>query len=68
MGTAVLPDHDTIAVYGQNLEVVYLYSLSKGTEVGEWKTGKGITNIIVSSSGKRYTACGWTKQYCTSIQ
>lgn len=52
MGTAVLPDHDTIAVYGQNLEVVYLYSLSKGTEVGEWKTGKGITNIIVSSSGK----------------
>lgn len=50
MGTAVLPDSDTIAVYGQDLESVYLYSLSKGTRVGEWKTGKGITNIIVSSS------------------
>jgi len=52
MGTAVLPDRDTIAVYGQDLEAVYLYSLSKGTKVGEWKTGKGITNITISASGQ----------------
>jgi YVTN family beta-propeller protein len=52
MGTVVLPDGDTFAIYGKQLESVYLYSLKQGRKIGEWKTGKGIANAILAPNGK----------------
>ncbi len=48
MGSLLLPDNDTLLVYGRKLENVYLYSLKKGKEVGAWNTGEGIANAILS--------------------
>ncbi|WP_028399392.1 YncE family protein [Ectobacillus panaciterrae] len=52
MGTVLFPDGDTLAVYGKQLENVYLYSLKDGKKIDEWKTGKGIANALVSYNGK----------------
>lgn len=44
---------EDILVYGKQLEYVYIYSLTEGNEVNKWKTGKGITNVIVANDGKQ---------------
>ena len=43
-GGLILPDKDTLLLYGKQVETVDLYSLSKGEYVTSWKTGKGIAN------------------------
>lgn len=43
-GGLLLPDQDTLLLYGKGVESVDLYSLSKGELVGSWNTGKGIAN------------------------
>ncbi|HGE5779023.1 YncE family protein [Bacillus pseudomycoides] len=52
-GIVLLPSGEDMLVYGKQLEYVYIYSLTKGNEVNKWKTGKGITNVIVSNDGKQ---------------
>ncbi|UOY92608.1 YncE family protein [Ectobacillus sp. JY-23] len=47
MGTLLLPDGDTLLLYGKQLEKVYTYSLAKGREIGEWATGEGIANAVL---------------------
>ncbi|QED48281.1 YncE family protein [Cytobacillus dafuensis] len=43
-GALILPDNDTIILYGKQVETVDLYSLKSGRAVGSWNTGKGIVN------------------------
>lgn len=41
-GGLLLPDKDTILLYGKQVDSIDLYSLSKGKKVNSWDTGKGI--------------------------
>ncbi|MBY0124540.1 WD40 repeat domain-containing protein [Bacillus sp. S/N-304-OC-R1] len=43
-GAVILPDGDTILLYGKQVETVDLYSLKAGKQINSWKTGKGIVN------------------------
>lgn len=43
-GGLILPDKDTLLLYGKQLETVDLYSLSNGEYITSWNTGKGIAN------------------------
>nr|WP_249365522.1 WD40 repeat domain-containing protein [Cytobacillus citreus] len=43
-GAVILPDNDTIILYGKQVETADLYSLKSGQAVGSWNTGKGIVN------------------------
>jgi hypothetical protein len=51
-GGLILPDQDTLLLYGKGVESVDLYSLSKGELVNSWNTGKGIANGIVLKNKK----------------
>ncbi|MDG4657475.1 YncE family protein [Ectobacillus antri] len=50
MGTLLLPDGDTLLLYGKQLDRVYTYSLAKGREIGQWNTGEGIANAVLMGS------------------
>lgn len=52
-GIAMLPGGDEMLVYGKQLEDIYVYSLAEGKQIRKWKTGKGITNVLVSNDGKQ---------------
>ncbi|MEH7456990.1 lipoprotein [Bacillus sp. JJ1127] len=52
-GIAMLPNGEDMLVYGKQLEYVYIYSLTEGKQMKKWKTGKGITNVVVSNDGKQ---------------
>lgn len=41
-GGFMLPDGDTLLLYGKHLDTVDLFSLKKGQKVDSWITGKGI--------------------------
>lgn len=41
-GGLMLPNNDTLLLYGKQVDTVDLYSLSKGKKLDSWKTGKGI--------------------------
>lgn len=43
-GAVILPDGDTILLYGKQVETVDLFSLKAGKKISSWKTGKGIVN------------------------
>jgi len=43
-GALILPDKDSILLYGKQVETADLYSLKMGKLIGSWKTGKGIVN------------------------
>lgn len=43
-GAIILPDGDTLLLYGKQVETVDLYSLKRGQKIDSWKTGKGIVN------------------------
>ncbi|GIN20843.1 MAG TPA: hypothetical protein DEO65_15005 [Bacillus bacterium] len=45
-GAALLPDGDTLVLYGPEVEEVDFYSLKKGSVIKHFKTGKGISNVI----------------------
>ncbi|MBB6446528.1 YncE family protein [Bacillus benzoevorans] len=51
-GGLILPDRDTLLLYGKGVESVDLYSLSRGEWVNSWNTGKGIVNGIVLKNKK----------------
>lgn len=51
IGGMILPDGDTLLLYGKTLETVDLYSLSKGEKIDSWETGEGIVNSLLVSDG-----------------
>jgi YVTN family beta-propeller protein len=51
IGGLILPDKDTILLYGKALNTADLYSLSKGKKVESWKTGEGIVNALLVMDG-----------------
>ena len=55
-GITLLPNGDEILVYGKQLEYMYVYSLAEGRQVGKYKTGKGIVNVVVSADKKQLFA------------
>lgn len=51
-GGFLLPDGDTLLLYGRHLATVDLYSLANGKKIKTWKTGKGIDSGILLENGK----------------
>ncbi|MFE8695835.1 YncE family protein [Cytobacillus sp. FJAT-53684] len=43
-GAVILPDKDTILLYGKHVETADLYSLKMGKLIDTWETGEGIIN------------------------
>ncbi|MBP2241212.1 PBP1b-binding outer membrane lipoprotein LpoB [Cytobacillus eiseniae] len=43
-GAVILPDGDSLLLYGKQVETVDLYSLKSGSLIDSWETGKGIVN------------------------
>ncbi|WP_078410896.1 YncE family protein [Priestia abyssalis] len=48
---AALLTDDQLLLYGKELDRVYIYELSSGKATDEWKTGKGIENMVLSKDG-----------------
>lgn len=46
-GALILPDNDSILLYGKQLETADLYSLKEGKLINSWETGEGIVNGIL---------------------
>lgn len=51
IGGLILPDNDTILLYGKALDRADLYSLSKGKKIDSWETGEGIVNALLVGNG-----------------
>lgn len=51
IGGLILPDNDTILLYGNALDKADLYSMSKGKKIESWKTGEGIVNALLVGDG-----------------
>jgi YVTN family beta-propeller protein len=51
IGGLILPDQDSILLYGKALDTADLYSLSKGKKIESWKTGEGIVNALLVGHG-----------------
>ncbi|MCP1159179.1 YncE family protein [Bacillus infantis] len=51
-GGLILSDGDSLLLYGKQLETIDLYSLEKGTKIGEWSAGTGIVNGRLLESRK----------------
>ncbi|AXM88112.1 hypothetical protein B379_02325 [Anoxybacillus ayderensis G10] len=45
---ALLPDGDTIVLFGQDMDEMIAYTLSTGTETRRWNVEKGITDVLVT--------------------
>ncbi len=52
-GALLLPDHNTIIIYGPKMEEALVYNMEKGTPSGKWDTGTGIVNAKLSRDGAR---------------
>jgi YVTN family beta-propeller protein len=52
IGGIMLPDGDTLLLYGKQVETVDLFSLKEGKKVGSWETGTGIVNGILLNNKK----------------
>lgn len=52
IGGVILPDGDTLLLYGKENATVDLYSLSKGKLINQWETGEGIVAAEVLKNGK----------------
>ncbi|MDE3839249.1 hypothetical protein C0966_07770 [Bacillus methanolicus] len=52
IGGVILPDGDTLLLYGKQSATVDLYSLSKGKLINQWETGEGIVAAKVLKNGK----------------
>ncbi|AND41068.1 hypothetical protein [Cytobacillus oceanisediminis] len=46
-GALILPDNDSILLYGKQLETADQYSLKEGKLIDSWETGEGIVNGIL---------------------
>jgi DNA-binding beta-propeller fold protein YncE len=44
----LLPDHDTLLLYGQEMEHISVYKLSSGKKIADWPVTKGIAHIALS--------------------
>ncbi|WP_394231619.1 YncE family protein [Niallia oryzisoli] len=51
-GGMLFPDGNTLLLYGKQIDTVDLYSLSTGTQLSSWQTGKGIVNAYVLKNEK----------------
>jgi YVTN family beta-propeller protein len=51
IGGLILPDKDSMLLYGKALDTADLYSLSKGKKIDSWKTGEGIVNALLVEDG-----------------
>jgi YVTN family beta-propeller protein len=51
IGGTILPDGDTLLLYGKTLDTVDLYSLSEGKKIDSWETGEGIVNALLVGDG-----------------
>src|SRR5690554_3238173 len=51
-GGVILPDGDTLLLYGSELETVDLFSLEKGKEIGFWPVSKGVVTGNLLSNQK----------------
>lgn len=60
-GGLLLEDGDSILLYGKQNDTVDLYSLSKGTLLKEWQTGKGIVNGILLHNNKEVAFADQTR-------
>ncbi|WP_183240763.1 hypothetical protein [Anoxybacillus mongoliensis] len=45
----LLPDNDTVMLFGQDMDEMIAYSLSTGTEKKRWNVHKGVTDILVTA-------------------
>ena len=52
-GGLILPDQDTLLLFGKQVDTVDLYSLSTGRLKTSWDTGKGIVNGILLKNKKK---------------
>lgn len=44
IGGLMLPDGDTLLLYGKQVDTIDLFSLTKGEKISSWETGIGIVN------------------------
>lgn len=51
-GAVLFPDQDHLAVYGENMSEVMVYSLSEGKLIDKWQTGEGIVHISLINQKK----------------
>lgn len=47
LGGVILPDGDSLLLYGKQIEEIDIYSLKKGEKIDSWKTGSGIVNGLL---------------------
>lgn len=47
-GAFLLPDHETVMLYGKEMEQTILFSLTEGKLVDKWQTGFGVVNALLS--------------------
>ncbi|WP_077213649.1 YncE family protein [Bacillus dakarensis] len=52
-GGLILPDRDTLLLYGKQLDNVDLFSLRNGEKVSSWELGKGIVNGKLLKGGNQ---------------
>lgn len=53
---AVFLTDDRLLLYGKEMDSAYVYELSSGKKLDEWKTGKGIENMVLSADGSHLYA------------
>lgn len=53
LGGVILPDNDSLLLYGKTIDTVDVYSLSKGKKIDSWDTGEGIVNAIMILKGTK---------------
>jgi WD40 repeat protein len=51
-GGVLLPDGDSLLLYGKEVETVDMYSLRLGSQIQDWDTGKGIVEGALVAEGK----------------
>lgn len=51
-GATVLPDQETILLYGTKMKQIYLYNMTMGKPLGTWDVGEGIANVKISKDKK----------------
>jgi YVTN family beta-propeller protein len=58
---ALLLEADRLLLYGKELDRAYVYELSTGRKIGEWKTGSGIGHMVLSTDGSLIYAADQVK-------
>jgi hypothetical protein len=61
-GAVLFPDRNKLLVYGNDLEVAYVYNLAEGKVEQEWKIGKGIVNAVFTNDFKHLVLVDQNRQ------